>query len=632
GFRPSLWLDGLIGATGVAAVGASFLVRFVLTHTGGSFSTVATNVAYPLADVVLLSALVAAMALSSWRPDRAWLFLGAGLGVFAVADAAYAYLAAEGHTYVVAIGPLWILAFVLIAVGAWQPEPATGSRVRIAGIAVLGVPLVFALLATLLLAYGQERRLPAYGSLLAVVTLLLVILRTTLTFRENLALLDSRRASLTDELTGLPNRRRLNQRIRELIVGAPGGVLAGMLLIDLDGFKELNDTLGHHAGDVLLASLGDRFRELAELDLVARLGGDEFAALVRGDAHAAALAGAAAQLHEALEAPFEFDGMTIGVRASIGGALHPRHGANATELLRHADVAMYNAKHAHTGYELYRSDRDLNSRDRLRLVGELVQALRNDELVLYYQPKADAITGEIVGAEALIRWQHPVDGLLTPDRFLDVVESAGLMRQLTSYVIARALRQLASWRQQGADLHVAVNLAMPNLLDTRLPEEVLALLCETGVPPSCLMLEITENIVMADPRRILDVVGRLRLLGVGLSLDDFGAGASSLGYIRRLSVDELKIDRSFVMTMDEDEDNATIVRATIELAHNLGLSVVAEGVETRACWRQLKALRCDEIQGYLLSPPVSAERFAGLLTRAVDPPGAHEPASLREAV
>ncbi len=617
-FQRSLWLDGLIGASGVGAVGASLVVDFVLVHTGGSFSTVATNVAYPLLDVLLLAQVVAAMALTTWRPGRTWLWIAAGLAIFSAADAAYAYTSATGHTYEVAIGPLWLLAFVLIAVGAWQDESAPLPDVRIEGVAVLAAPLTFALLCTALLAYGQAHRLDDVGASLAVITLVLVMVRTAMTFRENLALLDSRKAALTDELTGLPNRRRLNQRIRALVDGTGGCAFAGLLLVDLDGFKELNDTLGHHAGDMLLASLGPRLAALHGVDLAARLGGDEFAVLVAGESSPEILRSVADQLHGALEVPFEFDDLAVHVRASIGGALFPRHGASAAELMRHADVAMYNAKDARTGYELYRPDRDLHSRDRLRLVSELQRALREGELVLHYQPKASTSTGEIAGVEALVRWEHPVEGLLSPDRFLDVAENAGLMRQLTSYVLRRALVQLSCWSERHPQLSVAVNLAMPNLLDVRLPEEVAALLEETAIAPSRLILEITENIVMADPVRIIDVVTRLRALGVRLSLDDFGAGASSLGYVKRLTVEELKIDRSFVIAMNDDEDSAAIVRATVELAHNLGLRVVAEGVETHASVDRLTALGCDEMQGFLLGRPMSVEQLTRHLDGASD--------------
>jgi diguanylate cyclase len=621
-FRRSLWLDGLIGAAGVAALGVSVVIHFVLVHTGGRPSTVATNLAYPLADVVLLAQLFAAMAMAGWRPGRSWLLIGSGLGIFATADAAYAYTAATGDTYVVAIGPLWIIAFVLIAIGAWQDDEPRGStrhRQR-EGKGIMVAPTLFALIATALLAFGQRHHLPAAGYGFAVFTLLLVMFRTALTFRENIALLDSRRASLTDELTGLPNRRRLYQRLGELVAGGSIDTFAGLLLVDLDGFKELNDTLGHHAGDTLLAGLGPRLSGLGGLDLVARLGGDEFAAIVRGEASAEVLSAAARRLHSALEQPFEFDDLTVHVGASIGGALHPDHGDSVTELMRHADVGMYSAKSARSGYELYRPERDLNSRDRLRLVGELQRALHEGELVLRYQPLSDTTSGRITAVEALVRWAHPTEGLLTPDRFLDVAESAGLMRQLTSYVLERALRQLAEWDHDGTELAVAVNLAMPNLLDLRLPDEVARLLALTSVGAERLTLEITENIVMADPDRILEVVGRLRDLGVRLSLDDFGAGASSLGYIKRLAVDELKIDRSFVTTMAEDEDNAAIVGATIELAHSLGLSVVAEGVETPASLERLRALGCDQVQGYLLSRPVSATDLTLQVARDVTLP------------
>ena len=318
-FQRSLWLDGLIGATGVAAVGESLVVHYVLAHTGGSFSTVATNVAYPLLDVLLLAQVIAAMALSRWHPGGMWLFIGAGLAVFASADAAYAYTAALGHPYSIGIGPFWILAFVLIGFGAWHEDRGPVPRVRLEGLAVLSVPLTFALVATGLLAYGQTHHLPGVGAWLAVMTLVLVMIRTALTFRENLTLLDSRQASLTDELTGLPNRRRLNQHIRTLAEREGDSFFAGLLLVDLDGFKELNDTLGHHAGDLLLKSLGPRLAAVDELDLVARLGGDEFAIVVAGRSEADVLQAAADRLQTTLEIPFEFEDLSVHVRASIGG-------------------------------------------------------------------------------------------------------------------------------------------------------------------------------------------------------------------------------------------------------------------------------------------------------------------------
>ncbi len=615
-FKRGLWLDGLIGAAGVGAVGA-WLTSAIVARTGGSFSTVATNVAYPLADVLTIAQLVAAMALSRWRPGRKWKFIGVGLATFAVADAAYAYSSAMGHTYVVAIGPLWVLAFVLIALGAWQRDrPALEPPLRLDGARALVVPLVFAVLATGLLAYGQRHALPLAGAILATATLLLVIVRTALTFRENLALLDSRRASLTDELTDLPNRRRLDQRIGWLASAREMPALAGLLLADLDRFKELNDTLGHHAGDLLLRSAGERFAELPGLDLVARLGGDEFAFVVTGEERRARLSAAASALHAALERPFAIDGFDVHVRASIGGALYGVDGEDAAELLQRADVAMYKAKEAGSGFELYSAERDPYSRERLRALAELRVALAEGELLVHYQPQADLRTGRVCGAEALVRWQHPTRGLLAPGAFLELAESGGLMRRLTSYVLERAIARCASWRAEGLELRMAVNLAMPNLLDPQLPEEVARLLEQARVPASQLVLEITENVVMADPVRILDVLGRLHALGVRLSLDDFGAGASSLGVIRRLPVDELKIDRSFVMRMDGDDDDATIVRATVELAHNLGLRVVAEGVETVASLKRLRALGCDEIQGYLLGRPVAAEELAARVREA----------------
>jgi len=430
------------------------------------------------------------------------------------------------------------------------------------------------------------------------------------------ALVGARAGSLrseanTDDLTGLANRRYFLRRLSSALrTAAREERSVGLLMIDLDRFKELNDTLGHHVGDRLLEQFGPRLRQAVRgADTLARLGGDEFAVLITELADQDAARDVADRIQGLLEEPFILDGMAVQVDASVGIAVFPDHGERTTELLQRADVAMYQAKHEHTGTEIYSAERDGHSRERLALAGELRSALRARELVLHYQPKADLGTGRIVGVEALVRWQHPRHGMLAPDRFLAVAEQAGLMRQLTAYVLDEALRQAAAWGAAGRGLDMAVNVCAADLLDNRFPDEVHALLARHAVPAERLQLEVTENTVMSDPQRILDVLARLSEAGIALSLDDYGTGYSSLAYLKRLPIRELKIDRSFVCNMDTDDQDATIVRSTVELANNLHLRVVAEGVETNANWTALADMGAQLAQGYLLTAPLPASDF-----------------------
>jgi diguanylate cyclase len=418
-----------------------------------------------------------------------------------------------------------------------------------------------------------------------------------------------------DPLTGLANRRRFNARLQDALdTKAASGGRVGVLLVDLDRFKEINDTLGHHAGDALLVDLGQRLNALLRAeDLVARLGGDEFAILLPGVRDARAAEAIARRTRETIEQSFDFDGLALHISASIGIALSPDHGDTATVLLQRADVAMYQAKTTRVGCALYAPGDDEHSRDRLALAGELRRGLDRDELVVFYQPKADLGTGHVSSVEALVRWQHPERGLLAPDQFLPTAEQSGLIRDLTLYVIDRALAQVVAWQTDGVILGVAVNLAVANLVDIQLPHDVARLLARHGVAPERLQLEITENLLMADPARTERVLRHLREIGVSISLDDFGTGYSSLAHLRRLAVDEIKIDRSFVMNMTEQADDAAIVASTVGLAQSLNLRVVAEGVETIEHWQRLDALGCDQAQGYLLTRPIPADQLTAWL-------------------
>jgi diguanylate cyclase (GGDEF)-like protein len=421
---------------------------------------------------------------------------------------------------------------------------------------------------------------------------------------------ENRHQALHDPLTGLPNRRSLYERIESLL--ADGRPLA-LLVADLDGFKELNDTLGHHAGDVVLSQLGPRVQAaVPNAELLARIGGDEFAVLTFEDPPG----DAAARFREALDEPFVVDGISLTVQASVGIARFPDHGDDAHALIQRADVAMYQAKARQCGWLEYEPQRDDHSRTRLALAGELRRAISDRELVVHYQPKADLERGEVISVEALVRWQHPTLGMLPPVEFVPMAEQTGQIRPLTLFVLDVAAAQAREWDDAGLELKVAVNLAMANLVDSQLPEDVAALLAKHKLPPSRLILEITENVVMADPARTLAILARLRSLGVGLSLDDFGTGHSSLAYLRRLEVDELKIDRSFVTDMIRDGQNAAIVRSTIDLAHAVGIRIVAEGVEDAGTLFELKAMGADEVQGFYLSPAVPARDITAMLMHA----------------
>jgi diguanylate cyclase (GGDEF)-like protein len=415
-----------------------------------------------------------------------------------------------------------------------------------------------------------------------------------------------RHQAVHDALTGLPNRSLLHSRAERAL---RGDGLAAMLLIDLDRFKEVNDTLGHDYGDELLVEAAARLsRAVRRGDTLARLGGDEFAVLLEDLPHRGAVAELAGRLQDALREPIALRGVAIELEASIGVALYPDHGTTGSTLLKRADVAMYDAKRSGHGVVTYTADRDPYSADRLGMLAELRRAIEHDELVLHYQPKVALPAGDVIGLEALVRWQHPTRGLLAPGEFVPLAEHTGAIADLTRWVIDHALSQQRAW-----GLPIAVNLAAANVVDVTLPDAIAALLERHGVPGDRLECEISEHTVMADPVRAGEVLNRLRALGVRLSLDDFGTGHSSLSYLKRLPLDEVKIDRSFVAGMIQDENDAVIVRSTIDLARNLGLTVVAEGVETAEIMGELAGLRCDTAQGFHISRPVPADELSAWL-------------------
>ncbi|MFF3764959.1 putative bifunctional diguanylate cyclase/phosphodiesterase [Streptomyces sp. NPDC001922] len=437
---------------------------------------------------------------------------------------------------------------------------------------------------------------------------------------------------LRDPLTGLPNRQWLLESAWAALDDAERlGTRSALVLIDLDRFRSVNDTLGHLAGDRLLLQIAERLRAaLPHTAGPARLGGDEFAVLLPTVDSTTSAQQVARQLVAELGSPLNLDGLTLVLEASAGVAVFPDHALDAEGLLRRADVAMYQAKRDRSGVEVYEAKRDGNTPDRLGLLGDLRRALDAGDVELHYQPKV-GFDGRVNGLEALVRWVHPERGRVSPDEFIAIAESSGLMPHLTEYVLETALGQVARWRAAGIEVPVAVNVSPRDVHSPGFAGAVAARLARHGVPPSALQLEITEHVLLEDPQRAADALAGLTGHGVKMSLDDFGTGYSSLVHLRRLPVSELKIDRSFVARLAVDNEDAEIVRCTIDLAHSLGLLVVAEGVEDDETWERLRDLGCDAVQGWLVAAAMPPDETTAWLrlrskhgwrrpTRALDPP------------
>ena len=418
-----------------------------------------------------------------------------------------------------------------------------------------------------------------------------------------------RHQAMHDSLTGLPNRVMLLEQLEKAVEKARHGeALAALLLMDLDRFKEVNDTFGHHFGDTLLKQVGFRLQnQLRANDTVARLGGDEFAIVIPDPADADFVASTARRVLNSLEQPFVIEGQVLEVGASIGIALYPSHGTDVRTLLRRADVAMYAAKQAQTGYAFHRDDYESRSPDELSLVVEMRNALERNEFELYYQPKLHLRSGLVTRVEVLVRWNHPQRGLLAPAAFIPVAERTGLIKPLTDWIFDHAIQQCRTWQDTGAPVHLAINISAKSLQEQTLPAKLNALLEKWRVEPRFVKIEITESSIMADPAHALAITSLLQSLGIRLSMDDFGTGYSSLTHLRALPIDEIKVDKSFVFGMLTSEADAAIVRTMIDLGHNLGKQVCAEGVEDEATWRMLGELGCDLAQGYWISRPLPAE-------------------------
>jgi diguanylate cyclase (GGDEF)-like protein len=610
----SLWLDGIVGGLAVAAIAAAVVgpVLKAVHANGDSTAAIVTTEAYPLLDVLLLLVVTALLALYHWRPPASMWFLAGGLALFSVADCIYLVLVAHNSYQPGGLDDTtWVVATAVVALAPGWSKKAGGFALP--AWVLLGIPVVATLCTVALLVYDHGHMLHPIAVALAAATIVAAIGRLVVSFREVSTLAHSRQLALTDELTGLGNRRAFYEHVDTYLAADPDRNGA-LFLLDLDRFKEVNDSLGHHAGDDLLLQVATRLTDglTHEDGLLARLGGDEFSIFVLDvDRDGAEMF--AEMVRQTLLAPFTIDGITVRVAASVGISLFPKHGLEVSTLLRRADIAMYHAKDLRTGFRVYsESDDSLGGQDRLRTLEELRQVIQARKLAMHYQPKVDSQTSYVSGVEALVRWDHPVHGLLPPDAFLPLAEDAGLMRDLTMAVLEQSLDQVSVWRANGRMLSVAVNLSASSLVDLELPERVHQLLVNRGLPASALELEITEDFLMGDRERAREILTQLRTLGIRVAVDDFGTGYSSLAYLRELPIDELKLDRSFVQPMADDPRAAAIVRSTISLAHSLGMRLVAEGVENEITAGHLALSGCDVSQGFFFSkalPPLELERW-----------------------
>jgi diguanylate cyclase (GGDEF)-like protein len=595
------WLGALSAGTGGAA-----LLTAAASGVAGPVDLGAAPSAYalaaPYAWLVVTAAALTVVVLSGRRAD---LPLHTVLVATVVGFGATAALAAGADTGVaVPLGRsgLWVTA-VLLAVAAWLPpaaEDAPRTRVAMPVSAALGAGSL-----ALLVGLGQRAGLVAL--VLATACIAATVARAVVGELEERRLAGSREDALTDELTGLGNRRRLAMAIATALTDREPDEYVGLVLVDLDRFKEVNDTLGHQIGDALLRAVSSRMADAAGEHLLVRMGGDEFALLLGPTPNGRAAQAAAHALVAALDEPIAIGELLLRTRASAGVALVPTHAMDAVELMRCADVAMYEAKTANDsdGVAMFDAEVDTVRRNVVRRTDELRVGVARGDLVVHYQPEVKLSDGSIVGIEALVRWRHPTEGLLAPQRFLSLAEQADLMPTLTRIVLDTSLAHARKLADGGRPLELAVNLSPSCLLDPHLPRIVAELMAKHGVPPGRLMLELTEDALLPDPGRAADVIAALRAHGARLALDDFGTGFASLSYLRTFDVDAIKLDRSFVSRTHSSPRDRIIVESTIKLGHALGLTVVGEGVETESAYRTLREMGCDLAQGFLIGEPMS---------------------------
>ena len=541
-----------------------------------------------------------------------------GFGILNVAISSYAFGAAAALAW---RSPKWRFRFVAIL-----GLVATAAIFAFAVAAILGAGPV--------LHVEYDGKSYAFTHVLITVPALLMVLQVERARREEVTQAFEYQA-MHDSLTGLPNRAKFTETLTNaLSEAARNDSRVAVFLLDLDRFKDINDTLGHAVGDILLQELANRLsHNIPKHAMLARFGGDEFALVLSDVLDADTAKTFASFVLSEIQHPFVVDDIILEVGGSIGISIFPEHGSSCDELLQHADIAMYAAKRDHLGYQLYSPEEDPHSVRTLTLTADLRRAIKLNELDLAFQPKVDVQTGEMVGAEVLARWRQPGQEHVCPDEFIPHAEQTGLIYPLTKWVLNAALERASEWRQAGRDIELAVNLSARLLHHSAILATVVSILRKWDYPPERLTLEITENAILIDPKHAMEMVAQFADLGIKVSIDDFGTGYSSLAYLKTLAAREVKIDKSFVLGMHENESDRTIVKSVIALAHDLGLTVVAEGIERMETWAILEAYGCDGGQGFHFGRPMAASSFEHCfrLTAASAPDEPAGTASLRSA-
>ncbi|MCW3007444.1 MAG: bifunctional diguanylate cyclase/phosphodiesterase [Solirubrobacterales bacterium] len=609
----SFWFDAIGVALCLCAIGIALLGPMMRHHAGLTGSPIALNVVYPASDAAIWSTVLAAGAMAGRRLQRQDALLAFTFIVFCAVDGSYALglagIVPEGVRFT---GFGQCLGWTVLAAAAWARPSAAGS-LKVGGWWETFPTVCWMIAGGGVLLAGTITHVEAVAIGFAVAAILASAIRATLVTRDVRTLVVHRRQALTDELTGLPNRRALLQRLELLTRDrGRGKERASLLLADLDGFKELNDALGHGAGDELLAAVARRL-ERVEGAWAVRLGGDEFAALVH-EPHDPRVV--AAEILAALAEPVALADVTVGIAASIGIARFPLDATTTDELLRRADVAMYDAKRRRVGVATYAAERDGYSRARVTLASDLQRAVEDPAaagLWLAFQPQVDMVSRRVTGIEALIRWNHAAQGAISPAELLPLAERTGMLSRLTDWVVEEAITTAAAWHAAGHGARLAVNVSAVTLIDASLPARVAASLDRHALDPRALVVEVTEDAVMSDPQRCCEVLAELAAMGVGISVDDFGTGQSSLAQLRRIGADELKIDRSFILGMTHDRFDREVVVAVAGMGRRLGMRLVAEGVEDVSTWDALVDVGCDVAQGFGIARPMGRDKLLTLL-------------------
>ncbi len=621
-------LDGLLAGLATATLVIIVVFPAVLQHIDNQPLRAAVSLVYPVLDVLLLSVALATVSVFGWRPPRSVWWLCGATATWTLFDCIYNVQAADGK-YVAGswVDVIGLFAALLAALAPGWPQPATVPTYP--RWLPFAAPFFATSSALVVLLVDSVAHVPPIASYLTAATVAASLARLATAVGDALRAGEHEFLALTDDLTGLPNRRSLYEQARTLLPepGEPPGPPVALLLLDLDHFKDVNDSLGHAAGDLLLRTVAARLTSrLRREDVLVRLGGDEFALLLPDCGPSEALA-VGSDLRAVLDEPVVLDDVRVQVGGSIGIALSPTHGTDIATLLRLADIAMYRAKAGPHSCQIYDpaplpaisevdSGNRANTRADMLLLEQLRTAIGKRQLAVFYQPQVRLDTGKIIGVEALVRWPHPEHGLLSPDKFLPLVHQNRLMQAMTNAVLDIALDDAAVFYQAGHRIPVSVNLFPPSFGDVDLPNRIAAELARRGLPPAALDVEITEQFMFGDPRRARVVLDQLHAQGVGIAVDDFGTGYSALSYLYDLAIDHVKLDRSFIEPITHDPRAAAITRSVIELAHTIGMTAIAEGVEDSITAALLTDFGCDHAQGYYYHKPMPYDDLMDLLARS----------------